>query len=221
MLAKLNFAMPLFARTAIAAVVSLAAAAAPAHAIDEQNPDWPCVWRKVVEITPAQIWDGPSLEGIENWRNDDTIRKLSEFVISRRIPAEEVEAAIKKYADGIAEADRDKKLTVLFAAALSRINDERKLIVFGIERFHKRQLARAKEIERQGLELPNQGKQLPEEPMPAGEIDKLSEEEIRYNWDVRVFQERQKNIPIACEIPQLIDERAGVVARAIRANMSS
>lgn len=202
------------------AAAALALPLAPAAAMDEANPDWPCISRKVVEVSPATIWDGPPLEGFENWRNDDDIRKLSEYIVTRRITADEVEAAIKKYAEGVAEADRDKKLTELFVAALSRINDERKIVISGIERFHKRQLARAKTIEKEGLELPK-GAALPDAPMSAGEIDKLSPEEEKYKWEVRVFQERQQNIPIACEIPGLIEERAGLVARAIRANMKS
>ena len=44
---------------------------------------------------------------------------------------------------------------------------------------------------------------------------------VKYKWEVRAFQEKQANIPLACEIPQLIDERAGDVARAIRAEMKS
>lgn len=200
------------------------AAAAPQptpSADDNKEPEWPCVSRKVVEISPAQIWDGPSLEGLPNWRDDDSIRKLSEYVVARRISEDEVEAAIKKYADSIPEAERDKKLTVLFSGVLSRINDERKIVISGIERFHKRQMARAKEIEKEGLALPNQGASLPDSPMPANEIDQLTPEEEKYQWEVRVFQERQHNIPIACEIPQLIEERAGFVARAIRALMNS
>ena len=203
------------------AAAALALPLPSAAAKDDANPDWPCISRKVVEVSPATIWDGPSLEGFENWRNDDDIRKLSEYVITRRITADEVEAAIKKFAEGLAEADRDKKLTELFVAALSRINDERKIVISGIERFHKRQLARAKTIEKEGLDLPSKGAALPDAPMSAGEIDKLSPEEEKYKWEVRVFQERQQNIPIACEIPGLIEERAGLVARAIRANMKS
>ena len=202
------------------ATAALALPLSSASAMDEANPDWPCISRKVVEVSPATIWDGPSLEGFENWRNDDDIRKFSEYIVTRRITADEVEAAIKQYAEGVAEADRDKKLTELFVAALSRINDERKIVISGIERFHKRQLARAKTIEKEGLELPK-GAALPDAPMSAGEIDKLSPEEEKYKWEVRVFQERQQNIPIACEIPGLIEERAGLVARAIRANMKS
>ncbi|MCB1483909.1 MAG: hypothetical protein KDJ17_03355 [Hyphomicrobiaceae bacterium] len=188
---------------------------------DNKEPEWPCISRKVLEISPAQIWDGPSLEGLPNWRDDDTIRKLSEYVVARRIPEDEVDAAIKKYAESIPEAERDQKLTLLFSGALSRINDERKVVMSGIERFHKRQLARAKEIEKEGLTLPSQGEALPENPIPAEEVDNLTPEEEKYKWEVRVFQERQQNIPIACEIPQLIEERAGFIARSIRAQMSN
>jgi len=196
-------------------------AEAQVSAVAQEKAEWPCVARKVAEISPAQIWDGPSIAGLDNWRDDDTIRKLSEFVIARRIPMDEVEAAVKKYADGIPEASRDAKLTLLFSAMLSRINDERKIVMDGIERFHKRQKTRAEEIEKEGLTLPHQGSALPDAPVSAADIDKLSPEEEKYKWEVRVFQERQQNIPIACEIPQLIEERAGAVARAIRANMKS
>ena len=186
-----------------------------------KDTEWPCISRKVLEISPAQVWDGPSLEGLPNWRDDDTIRKLSEYVVARRIPEEDVDKAIKKYAESLPEAERDQKLTLLFSGVLSRINDERKIVISGIERFHKRQMARAKVIEKEGITLPDQGAPLPETPMPAEDIDHLSPEEEKYKWEVRVFQERQQNIPIACEIPQLIEERAGFVARSIRALMKS
>ncbi len=211
----------LFAALA-AGCVSLTPGLLPAEeAPSAETPEWPCVSRKVLEITPAQIWDGPSLEGTENWRNDDDVRKLSQFVMARRVPVEEVEAAIKKFAEATPEAERDKRLTTLFAGVLSRVNDERKIVMNGIERFHKRQKDRAAAIEKQGIALPDQGAALPDNPVPASEIDQVSEEEAKWRWEVRVFQERQQNIPIACEIPQLIDERAGEVARAIRAQMKS
>jgi hypothetical protein len=186
-----------------------------------ETPEWPCVSRKVLEMTPAQIWDGPSLEGTEKWRDDDEVRKLSQFLMARRVPVEEAEAAIKKFAEATPEAERDKRLTTLFAGVLSRVNDERKIVMSGIERFHKRQKDRAAAIEKQGIALPDQGAPLPDNPVPASEIDHVSEEEAKWRWEVRVFQERQQNIPIACEIPQLIDERAGEIARAIRAQMKS
>lgn len=204
----------------VAVSTSFAVAAfSKAHAADAATPDWPCVWRKTLQLDAATIWDGPSVEGSKTWQGNDEIRKLSQFLISRRVKLEDVEAAVKKFAEAQPADVRDQKLTDLFAAVLSRSNDDRKLIISGIERFHKRQLARAKEIEKQGIVLPKAGETLPSEPISATEIDKLTDEEERYKWDVRVFQERQQNIPVACEIPQLMDERTGAVARAIRAEM--
>lgn len=207
-----------------AAVVALTATAA--GAADQATPDWPCIWRKVENLDASTIWDGPALDTATGWQKDDVARKLSAFVISRRIKLDDAEAAIKKYAESQPAAARDQKLSELFAAALNRTNEERKLMMAGIERFHKRQLARAKEIEKQGADLPTDSPlaklgAMDPQPAPAGEIGKLTDAEDKYAWDVRVFQERQQNIPIACEIPQLMDERAGAVARAIRGLMKS
>lgn len=203
--------------------VLLACALASPAAADKANPDWPCVWRKVVELNAATIWDGPEVNAESgDWRSDDTIRKLSEFLVSRRIKIEDAEAAIKKYAEGLDAASRDKKLTDLFTAVLSRTNDERKTVISGIERFHKRQLGRAKEIEQAGGAVPPAGApQVAEAQSSSADPLKLTDAEEKRQWEVRVFQERQQSIPIACEIPQLMDERAGAIARAIRAEMKS
>lgn len=223
--------LPLAAIAGLCATLALGWAQSAA-AKDESTPDWPCVWRKVLALDAATIWDGPSLDGAKDWMKDDAVRKLSAFLISRRLKPEEVEAAIAKFAEGVPEASRDAKLTELFAASLSRTNDERKIVMSGIERFHKRQLARAKEIEAAGIELPKDADAVQPEPEgqgtagPAGKVEDAAaaisnDPQEKMKWEVRVFQERQQNIPIACEIPQLMDERAGVIARAIRALMKS
>jgi hypothetical protein len=189
--------------------------------------EWPCVYRKVPELSAATIWDGPAITDTSTWRKDDVVRKLSEYLVARRIKIEDAEAAVKKFADGLPADTHDAKLTELFAAVLTRTNEDRKVVMSGIERFHKRQLERAKEIEAEGITLPPddtdqaavaEGDQTEG---PAGEISKLDDKQEKYKWEIRVFQEKQANIPIACEIPQLMDERAGAIARAIRALMKS
>jgi hypothetical protein len=229
-----SFAKSSFIRRSKCAIAAalLISAVAPAMAKDAATPDWPCVWRKVIEMDAGTIWDGPALDGAKDWIKDDTIRTLSTYVIARRISQEDSDAAVKKYADGLPADTRDQKLTELFAAALSRTNDERKIVISGIERFHKRQLARAKEIESQGMTLPKVDDMSPQAPgdvAPAGKIEDVEKAEAskaddpaeRMKWEIRVFQERQQNIPVACEIPQLMDERIGAVARAIRGLMKS
>lgn len=207
--------------------------------------EWPCIARKVVHIDAATIWDGPAIDEKDNsWFGDEAIRKLSQFLLSRRIPEAEVEAAVKKFAEGVPEAERDKKLALLFTAALKRSNDERKLVMQGIEKFHKRQVELSKTIEAHGAELPDLDAEMQAAVLeaaregdiagPVGKVsDAIAAEQAkakendkndpaeRLKWEIRVFQERQQNIPVACEIPGLLEERIGLVARAIRAEMSN
>ncbi len=106
-------------------------------------------------LSAATIWDGPEITDTTSWRKDETIRKLSQYLVSRRVKEEDAETAIKKFAAGLpADNTHDAKLTELFAAVLTRTNEDRKVVMSGIERFHKRQLERAKEIEKEGIDLP-------------------------------------------------------------------
>ena len=109
---------------------------------------------------------------------------------------------------------RDDALKQLFAGLLDSINRDRASVMAGIERFVQRQKGRAAEIERQGAVI----RQLKER---ATGDDKtraeLAAAEERYNWDVRVFTERQQSLPLACEIPVLIEQRRSrSAARSVR-----
>ena len=48
---------------------------APAQAAVEG--DWPCIQRKVGELTAAQMWDGPDLDTAGHWRTDPTVAGLA------------------------------------------------------------------------------------------------------------------------------------------------
>ncbi|MFA5900705.1 MAG: hypothetical protein WC829_16520 [Hyphomicrobium sp.] len=181
------------------------------------SPDWPCVQRKVPTISAAQIWDGPSVEGIENF--DPAIRNLTEVLESRRVTSDEADKAIQEYAASIPEAERDKKLTELFASFLSEINTDRGFVMGKVEDFQKRQKARAAELEREGQKLADKGLAATDELLPTE--TKLSPEQQEYNWNARIFQERQQNLTMACEIPALIEQRAYEISRLIRAHMKS
>jgi hypothetical protein len=210
----------------LSALASIALIAAPTFAEDAKpdakKDEWPCIYRKVPQLSAAMIWDGPEITDTTSWHKDDAIRKLSQYVISRRVKMEDVEAAIKKFAASLPADQRDAKLTELFSAVLTRTNEDRKTVMSGIEKFHKRQVERSKEIEKEALDLQREEQAEAENPAAdVGVAGQASNAEEKYKWEVRAFQEKQANIPIACEIPQLIDERAGEVARAIRAEMKS
>lgn len=183
---------------------------------DKDNPDWPCVQRKVLTLTSTQIWDGPPVEDIRDWSSDAEILKLVPGLVSRRIPMEEAVAAIKAFSGKVPAAERDEKLKRLFAGVLTRINEERASVINGVERFQKRLRGRAGEIERQSSEIIKLTEQAKDDEARKA----LAAAQEKHAWEVRIFQERQQNIPLACEIPVMIEARAFELGREIRGLMS-
>jgi hypothetical protein len=181
------------------------------------SPDWPCVQRKIPAISAGQIWDGPPIDSIKDF--DPAVRNLTEILESRRISIDDAEKAIKEYAATIPEAERDKKLTELFASFLNEINTDRQFVMGKVEDFQKRQKARAAELEREGQKLADKGIAATDELLPTE--TKLTPEQQEYNWNARIFQDRQQNLTMACEIPVLIEQRAYEISRLIRSHMKS
>lgn len=193
-----------------------AAASESATAATQANADWPCVQHKQPVLTAAQMWDGPQIASEGARSQDHDITRLVAIVVSRRLSMDEVEKDIKAFADALPEDKRDAKLAELFSAVLAETNTTRASVVSGIEKFQRRQNLRSHKLEVDGAKLA--------ELVKASEADVKDQEAARlaqeaqssYDWDARVFQERQQNMPIACEIPVLIEQRAFAIAQAIR-----
>jgi hypothetical protein len=198
------------------ALLVLAQLAGPVLAADNSSPDWPCVQRKVNLLTSAQFWDGPPVEGLTGWQGNEHISKLIPVLMSRRVALEEAAFAIAEFARKEPAEARDQSLTLLFAGLLGSANSERNLVISGIERFQRRQRGRAQEIERQGAEMHRLKERARQDEGARAEL-KLAED--RYNWDVRVFSERQQSLPLACEVPVLIEQRLFALGREIRSHM--
>lgn len=189
----------------------------PAAITPPPGSDWPCVQRKVVTLTAAQLWDGPPIEEEPTWRDDKAITELTPFLISRRVQMDAAEDAIEKFAQSLPEADRDRKLTQLFAAVLHETNSVRSTVIKGIETFQQRQRARSKRLELEGTEIAA----LHDRAAKGEDVSAdLAKRQSEYDWDARVFKERQDNMTLACEVPVLIEQRAYAVARAIRNHMN-
>ena len=180
-------------------------------------PDWPCVQHKVPTLTSAQVWDGPPVDDLKGWQEDEAIRKLVAVLASRRVPMEEAVKALDAYAASVPESDRDEKMKLVFAGLLETVNRSRSSVMSGIERFQQRQRARAEELERQGLAIIKLRERAETDETAKAELAKAEE---LYQWDSRIFQERQQNVPLACEIPVLIDQRVFDLGREIRKHMT-
>lgn len=197
-----------------------AALALPAVAADFSDPDWPCVQRKVVNLSWGMMWTGlPIDESLGDWRDDPEIRALAETIAVRRTPIEEAEARIAAFADGLGE-DRERRLALLFKAAFELIDRERAQIVNGIGRYARKQAGLAERIDEARIEF---AALTEAERAAEGEdldrLDRIEELEDQIAWDTRIFDERQRSLTYVCESPVLLEQRAFALARAIMAHL--
>ncbi len=210
-------AIPSIRCVSAAATFLLIAIALPSigFAADPTDENWPCVQRKVPQISPGQIWSGPSLEEVgRSWQDDPIVSELARHIAARRTEMAEAQTLIGQFADG-AGADRNQRLTLLTAGVLSLINRERASIIAGIERFATRQKALAEKIERQTAEL---------EAMPVNgtEDEQLQRDDLQevQNWDTRIFQEREHSLTYVCELPVQLERRAFALGREIQQHLA-
>lgn len=177
----------------------------------ETESDWPCIQRLVPHVSAATVWAGPSLDELPEWRSDPEISKLAGDLGGRALPVREAEARVEAFANAQGP-DKDRRLTMLFAGILEKINAERLSVIDGIKRYARRQQALAAKIESTLAEidaLPRQGGS-PEQ--DARRIE-LSE---RNTWDNRIYEEREHSLAYLCETPVMLEQRIFVLARSIQ-----
>lgn len=203
----------------VLAVVLPLLLAVPQHAgaVDAAHPDWPCIQAKVETVTATQLWDGPAVTGEEKWWEDEDVRKLVPILVSRGIPIETAEAEIEKLASTTPQDNRDARMTLLFAGLLDETNKLRRRVISGLERYQRQQRARAEALEAKGERLASLHARADNGEKLSAQIDDAQQ---AYDWDARIFKQRQDNIPVACEIPVEIEQRAFAIARTIRYQMS-
>lgn len=213
---NLTSSAAVLAAALIAALPASVPGGGPAYAgPPSSGPDWPCPQRKVLQLSASDLqWEGDITEAATGWRQQPGLTKLVERVASRRVSKDDAVAAIKADIDAVPPADRKARLTRIFAGLLETVNLYRGSVIDGIERFTRRQRSRAEEIEREGLTLAELRKAAETDPAKRDAYEKANE---LYDWNVRVFEERRQNLPVACDIPPAIDGRTFEIVRELRA----
>jgi len=191
----------------------VAFAVSAAHAADPRYPDWPCVQAKVPELSPAALWAGPPLDdAAKAWGNDPKIKDLVARLAARRVPIEDAQKLIADFMTGSA-SEREVKGTRLFAGVFERLNTEREEVMAGIERLARRQKDMADKIRENVFELHKIQDTASPEPARLEELSRQVE------WSTRIFEDRRKTVRFVCEVPVLIEQRLGALARAIQQGM--
>ena len=172
--------------------------------------DWPCVQRKIPEISPAAVWAGPPLDRVaERWRRDPAVAPLVERLAARRTPVEEAEREIVEVARLAGDA-REQKLLILAAGLLDTLNAERADVIAGIERYgvKQRQLAEKLRRDRSSLDAMQDD--------PVADPAKVAEANDQLTWDLRIFDDRQQSLSFVCEVPVLIEQRLFQLLRTVQ-----
>ncbi len=201
-------------RPALAALaLCLGLAAAPASAADFSDPTWPCVQRKVANLSWGMMWTGlPIDDSLGDWRADPEIARLAPALAVRRTEMEEVAARIAAFAEGLEPAEAERRLALLFKGVFQLVDRERAEIIAGIARYAGKQQGLADRIDAARIELA----ELREVAEPSfDQQDRMEALEDAIAWDTRIFDERAQSLIYVCESPVILEKRAFAVAREI------
>jgi len=188
--------------------LALLPAAAAAQA--QQDPDWPCIQRKVPTIGAGTVWSGPELPQGSDWAKDFEAAALAQKLASRRTPVEEADGLIDAFA-AASGADKDKRLTDVFAGVLELINTERSRVVAGIGRYAAGQKKLADRIRGEAEQL-GEATDSPMTEVPAA----MKDVQTAVKWDMRIFDERRRSLTYVCEVPVLLEKRLFEIGRKIQ-----
>jgi len=175
------------------------------------DPDWPCQQIKTPTFSLATVWAGPTLDlDSQAWRNESEVSDLEAKMVQRRVPIADVDSAIKDF-KAKAVPDANAKLLRAFAAAFEDLTQQRSQVIDGLDRFGRKQNALANRIRKENETVQNSSEQKSDSPTPPGVSD-----QDKLLWDIRVYNDRRQTASYVCEVPTLIEQRIGEIARAVQ-----
>ncbi|MFD1331333.1 hypothetical protein ACFQ4O_04910, partial [Methylopila musalis] len=186
----------------------------PGQGKQAEHGDWPCIQPRVGALSYGQMWAGPSLDAaLTAWRDDALVREAVPVLVARRTKPEEAEAALARFVRE-AGADKNARLTLLFAGVFTEINASRTAVVAGIERYARKQRDLSERIKTESLQLASERKDMATQMSPE-----FQKKEETLTWDTRIYDERAQALTYVCESPVLLEQLAFERGRAIQALM--
>lgn len=184
------------------------------HAAANTDPDWPCIQRKVPELSIGQVWNGGELsETARQWDKDPRLSDLAAELIKRANPIEDARKRITEYAASLPKDQAHEKLGQLFMGVFDKINMERGQIISGIARYAERQRQLAADLRRRAAEV---DKMRTATDTNQAELDRHDQQLV---WETRVFEERVQSLTYVCEVPTLIEQRLYTLSKIINESM--
>ena len=166
------------------------------------DPEWPCIQRKVPQLSIAQVWNGADLPAsAKDWNKDAEIERLVSEIAARRNPIENAQKQIEEYAMSLPEGQTNEKLAQIFQGLFDMLNVEREQVISGISRYANKQRDLAADLRREASEV---DKLRRTSDVDQSEFAKRIE---RLKWETRIFEERVQSLTFVCEVPTIIEQR--------------
>lgn len=204
--------------TALAAVLATAVIVglpAAGWAQDPKNSDWPCQQILVPSLSPASIWDGPSIDGLGDvWQRDPAVatlvRRASDDSVDPATLEPEAEALAGPEKQGAEQEQRDHRIALAFAGTFQTLDRRRSAAIASIERYaqHQRALRERIAVALRDLDA------------ASGDPARAKEIKDAIAWDRRILDDRRRAQGAVCEQPALIEQRLGQIARMLSALLS-
>lgn len=186
-------------------------AALPATAADFSDPTWPCVQRKVGDLSLGLMWP-QAIEAQEVAPETEAqVKELVGRLTLRRLPLEEVEPFLDEFV--AAQGNDPALLGHVFERAFNTLNHLRTRIMGGIEKYSLSQIALSDRIDSARVEMTTA---MEAETPDYDRVDKL-EEQIA--WDERIYTDRRQSLTYICETPVLLEKRLFAIAQMLQAKL--
>ncbi|MFB9947433.1 hypothetical protein ACFFP0_01165 [Rhizobium puerariae] len=188
------------------ASLALFAVLAPgmAGAADFSDPDWPCIQRKVENLSPGLMWPTP----VTRTSLPQEAADLASILALRRVSPEEAETQVQSFVEKMPAADA-QLLGNIFYDAFDKLAEDRHRLISGIARYSRSQIALSKKIDDSRSEMAK---------LTAGksqEFDRIDKLEEQIDWDERIYKDRAQALTYVCETPVIIEKRAYAIAQLL------
>ena len=188
----------------------------PALSAQGDDPEWPCIQRKVPELSLAQIWTGPELPpSAGEWAGDADVSDLVAEVAARRVPLADAEQMIRDFAARLTPDERQVRLAKLVRGLFDHMNRERSQVIGGIGRYAHKQRDLADALRKEASAVDALRAKADANP------NEVAVRNDRLVFQTRIFQERVQSLTFVCEVPTLIEQRLYALAKTISQTLES
>lgn len=170
------------------------------------DPDWPCVQRLVPTLTASMLWGGHDVVG--DWRVVPRVAAVVAAAAPRGVSAQDGAARLDQFMATVPAPDRPAVSAQVFAGLVDETNAQRAQVIDRLRGVAQRQRTLTELTSRVTAEL----RALPAD-APAAQREEIVS---RRGFLIREYEQIERTIRYACEVPVQMEAKLGALAQALQ-----